>query len=259
MVKAIFFDIDGTLVSFETHCIPASTIQVLTKVREKGIKLYIATGRAKRVINNLQGFSFDGFITMNGSVCYNAANEVIYSRPFAPADLKTMEGILMKEPSLPCFVLTKEELYVVNRNEQVTAFTKLLNFPELPDIEAHKIQTLDVYQFSPFFNEEMEQMYMPLMCESVATRWHPSFVDIARKGNTKALGIDHVLSHYGINLADCMAFGDGGNDIDMIQHVPIGIAMGNAIDELKKVADYITTSVDHKGIENALRYFGVID
>ena len=55
-----------------------------------------------------------------------------------------------------------------------------------------------------------------------------------------------------------MAFGDGGNDIPMLRHVGIGVAMGNAENDVKQVADYVTASVDEDGIEKALRHFGVI-
>lgn len=71
MTKALFFDIDGTLVSFETHAIPASTIEALTIAHEKGIKIFIATGRPKAIINNLADIQdrglIDGYITMNGA------------------------------------------------------------------------------------------------------------------------------------------------------------------------------------------------
>jgi HAD superfamily hydrolase (TIGR01484 family) len=60
MVKAIFFDIDGTLVSFETHKIPASTQEALKALRDKGIKIFIATGRPQCLINNLSDLEFDG-------------------------------------------------------------------------------------------------------------------------------------------------------------------------------------------------------
>ena len=68
MVKAIFFDIDGTLVSFETHKIPASTQEALKTLRDKGIKIFIATGRPQCLINNLGDLEFDGYITVNGTL-----------------------------------------------------------------------------------------------------------------------------------------------------------------------------------------------
>ena len=69
MVKAIFFDIDGTLVSFKTHKIPASTQEALKALRDKSIKIFIATGRPQCLINNLGDLEFDGYITVNGSYC----------------------------------------------------------------------------------------------------------------------------------------------------------------------------------------------
>ena len=64
--------------------------------------------------------------------------------------------------------------------------------------------------------------------------------------------------HEGLNPQQTIAFGDGGNDTTMIREAGIGVAMGNAIDELKEMADYVTTSVDDDGILNALKHFGLI-
>ena len=82
MVKAIFFDIDGTLVSFETHKIPASTQEALKALRDKGIKIFIATGRPQCLINNLSDLEFDGYITVNGSYCFTAATMLTRFLPF---------------------------------------------------------------------------------------------------------------------------------------------------------------------------------
>lgn len=79
MVKAIFFDIDGTLVSFKNHQIPKSTFDALYKLKEKGIKLFIATGRGKDGLDVLNDFPFDGYITLNGQYCYTN-NQIIYSK-----------------------------------------------------------------------------------------------------------------------------------------------------------------------------------
>ena len=73
-----------------------------------------------------------------------------------------------------------------------------------------------------------------------------------------AVGIDKIIEHYGISLHETMAFGDGGNDMAMLRHAGIGVAMGNAGDEVKEAADYVTDSVDDDGVMNALRHFDVI-
>ena len=89
-------------------------------------------------------------------------------------------------------------------------------------------------------------------------RWNPDFADITPKGVTKHQGIDVFCKHFGLQLEETMAFGDGGNDIPMLRHAGIGVAMGNAVEEAKAVADYVTTDVDAEGVAQALKHFGVI-
>ena len=74
----------------------------------------------------------------------------------------------------------------------------------------------------------------------------------------KAKGIGQVLAHYGLTAEEAIAFGDSDNDLDMLQAVKIAVAMGNACDEAKQCADYITTDVDDDGIWNALKHFELI-
>ena len=89
MIKAVFFDIDGTLVSFKTHEVPASTVKALAALREKGVKVFIATGRQKGSINNLGSLQFDGYVTLNGGVCL-AGEEVIYKRSIPQEDIQAL-------------------------------------------------------------------------------------------------------------------------------------------------------------------------
>ena len=76
--------------------------------------------------------------------------------------------------------------------------------------------------------------------------------------NSKAVGIESVLKHFGIGREECIAFGDGGNDIEMLEYCGIGVAMGNADDKVKSHADYVTTSVDEEGIEQAFKALHII-
>ena len=68
-----------------------------------------------------------------------------------------------------------------------------------------------------------------------------------------------MSKHLGIGLEECIAFGDGGNDMTILQTAGIGVAMGNAYEGVKAVADYVTTSVDEDGILNAFIHFGIIN
>ena len=101
-------------------------------------------------------------------------------------------------------------------------------------------------------------MIKQLVKNSKAARWTTHFTDVIPKDGGKNTGIDAVIAHFGIKLEETMAFGDGGNDIDMLKHAGIGVAMGNAGENVKEIADYITTSVDDDGITNALKHFNVI-
>ena len=78
------------------------------------------------------------------------------------------------------------------------------------------------------------------------------------KQGGKTAGIESVLKHYGIKQEEIMAFGDAENDIEMLQYAKIGVAMGNADDEVKEAADYVTDTVDSDGIYKALKYYEVL-
>ena len=82
--------------------------------------------------------------------------------------------------------------------------------------------------------------------------------EILVKGHNKATGLEEAVKYYQTSLENCYAFGDSNNDMEMIQTAGHGIAMGNACEELKKAADYITTDIDEDGIFNALRHFHLI-
>ena len=90
MIKALFFDIDGTLVSFKTHQIPVSTIEALEAAKAKGIQIFISTGRPRIIINNLAALQerklIDGYITMNGAYCF-VDDTVIYKSPIPAAEV----------------------------------------------------------------------------------------------------------------------------------------------------------------------------
>lgn len=99
---------------------------------------------------------------------------------------------------------------------------------------------------------------MARLPQCISGRWHPEFTDITANGADKGKGIVAIARHDGLDISQTIAFGDGGNDTSMILQAGIGIAMGNAIDELKHQADYVTTSVDDDGVLNALRYYGIV-
>lgn len=259
MVKAIFFDIDGTLVSFKTHTIPQSTIEALALLREKGIKVFIATGRPYLAIDNLGGLEFDGFITLNGGYCMTAQKEVIYKNSIAAEDIESLVAYMTNGTPFPCMTVTEDEIFANYIDDNVEEILKLIEFIKPPIRDIREILGKEVFQFISFFNSDQEKWMMEHVFQNCdSTRWNPLFTDVVAKGNSKQVGMDKVLGHYGIRLSESMAFGDGGNDIPMLEHAPISVAMGNAADDVKQSASYVTDSVDENGVWNALKHFDVI-
>ena len=115
-----------------------------------------------------------------------------------------------------------------------------------------------IMQITPFFDKDYEAELMQRLPGCTSGRWHPAFTDITALGADKGEGVLAMARHLGFDPKYTMAFGDGGNDTSMIRTAGIGVAMGNAIDDLKKEADFVTTSVDEDGILNALRHYGLI-
>ena len=99
---------------------------------------------------------------------------------------------------------------------------------------------------------------MPEIPHCVSARWHPAFTDITVKGANKGNALITVARQLALDINECIAFGDGGNDLSILKAAGIGVAMGNANDDVKAVANYVTTSVDEDGIWNALKHFNAI-
>ena len=115
-----------------------------------------------------------------------------------------------------------------------------------------------IYQACVYANDEQEKELMKRLQYCKTTRWHEYGIDLISISGGKDIGIGHVLDYYGIKRSECMAFGDGENDEDMLKFAGSGVAMGNAADSTKDSADYVTEDIDHDGIYHALKKYEVI-
>ncbi len=257
MIKAIFFDIDGTLVSFKTHEISKATLEALYALREKGVKLFIASGRHLLIMDNLSGFPFDGYVCMNGSLVFDRG-KVIYSHPLDQADAASVID-LAETGQIPCVLFTEKNVAMNCRTERTEQLFRMIRLPEPEYASLMPYKSGPVSQFTIFLDQEREDALLaPALKHSVTTRWHPEFTDIVPENISKAEGISRVIAGYGIGREEVMAFGDGGNDVEMIEYAGIGVAMGNALPDVRKHADYVTSTVDEDGIVAALRHFRIL-
>lgn len=256
MIKAIFFDIDGTLISFGTHRVPDSTVKALEQVHAQGIRIFIATGRPKRIINNLTQLEsrhlIDGYVTINGSYCF-LGDKVIYKES-VPMDIVRHVGDFCALHDITCIVSTEHDIYVTRPDEQFRyLFYDYLHVEKMQVADYASLTEQRIFQLTPFFTTEQEQEIRPSLTHCSIARWHPAFVDIT--GGTKEHGIRQMLQVLGMNREDIMAFGDGGNDKGMLRFAGTGIAMGQAADDVKAAADYVTAPVDEDGVAKALKKF----
>lgn len=256
-IKAVFFDIDGTLVSFTTHTVPESARRAIARLRERGVKVFIATGRLLRHTEVVSDIEVDGYITVNGSYCLTSSGEVIYEQSF-PQD--TVERILSfkEQYGFSMELMTHENIYVEHITPEVQKAIDMVNI--VPAIAPLReiADKQKVFQVCPYISRELEQEILPQLPECVGSRWTELFMDVNMRGIDKSIAARKVMAYYGFSMEESMAFGDGGNDVPLVRDVGLGVAMGNACDELKSVADYVTESVDEDGIEKALQHFGLI-
>ena len=236
MIKALFFDIDGTLVSFRTHAIPASTVAALEQAKKAGVKIFIATGRPIAIIDNLGAIEhlIDGYVTTNGAFSF-----------------------VGKEMHFACVYVGEKHIVLQNPNDLLyKIFYEYLNVQHLP--ENPPLDTIfqeRIIQITPIIDEPTERIVLPQLPGCISGRWHPAFTDITADGADKGKGIERMAARFGIGIEETMAFGDGGNDVAMLRRAGIGVAMGNANDAVKSQADYVTTSVDEDGVLRALQHF----
>lgn len=245
-IKIIFFDIDGTLVDPATGHIRDKTYEALHRLREKGILLCIATGRAPASLPDFGGFRFDAYCTFNGSLCYSE-DQIIHSNPL-PA--KDVAAVLENAAAIcrPVSVATRTRLAANGIDRDLSDYYALAHqvLTVAPDFDAACRE--DVYQIlvgcRPADHDTLLRGAEGAM---IAVSWDRA-VDVIPISSGKGTAITKVLQHFHLDIAQSMAFGDSYNDLQMLQTAGIGVAMGNAPAQLKEIADDVCGKVSEDGI-----------
>ncbi len=259
MIKAIFFDIDGTLISKKHPRIREDIKALFNKLRENGILLFVATGRHVSELEDLkinEDYHFDAYLTLNGCYCFND-HEVIHQAMISKDDVrKVLE--LLSNLDIACMFVEDKIMYINKINERVKVAQAAINTP-LPDVkDISRAIDNNIYQIIPYINDSEIGIFIDVTNHCKGTRWNELAYDIIPKDGGKESGIKKVLSYYNLKVEETMAFGDGNNDIEMLKFVGIGVAMGNGATKTKEVSNFVTNNVDDDGIEYALKHFKVI-
>lgn len=273
-MKYLFFDIDGTLLS-HTEGISLSTIEALKLAKENGHKIFICTGRSYAEIPELiYSFDFDGVIAAAGS--YVKIGDEIILNYLMPNHLIDNIIFQLNKMDIP-YVLEgvdttyshKDALYIFDeRNKQL----KKLKEENPYEHSAYDYRIITHQSIDDYFNDRKPISKMTLYGDGPESYFeleqfidkdfylikYEKYAELVAKGINKFTGIELVLKHFGASVNDTMAFGDSLNDYDMIKNANIGVAVGNASEPVKKIADYVTDDIHYDGIYNALKHFEII-
>lgn len=274
MSNLVFFDIDGTLVTRNNH-IPKSTIQAIHQLKANGTIPVIATGRAPVLIHEIaEKLEINSYIAMNGQYIVHDG-EVIYSNAIA-MDLVDEVVEYARERKDGIILCTSNEMIVnsvlslVNRG---SLFTFLKGFVGLiPDRmkvhlwnrmmkkapEREEYAGKEIFMMNVNADQEEEKDYKANIQGLAFTRANKMSMDVISEGISKATGAREMINALGVSHANTFAFGDGLNDLEMLQFVGTGVAMDNGFEELKRQADFVTDSVFNNGIETGLKKLELI-
>jgi Cof subfamily protein (haloacid dehalogenase superfamily) len=256
MIKAAFFDIDGTLLSFKTHRIPASAQRVLDSFHEQGIACVIATGRPTYQMPDwLFDLGWDAYITLSGQHCFDSEG-VYRSCPIDPDDVAVIVD-QVAQGRYDSLCMQGENSFVNRLSERVVTAGSNAGIVYHEEPFEHAFDA-PVYQFCAFVDPADEHIVTDAVAHSLTTRWSDLFCDIIPANGGKDLGVAATLERLGIDASEAIAFGDGENDLSMFAAVGTSVAMGNAQDTVKAAATYVTTAVDDDGIYNAAKHFGLV-
>lgn len=256
--KMIFFDIDGTLVN-DQKIIPESTKLAIKELKKNGHEVAIATGRnlfmAQGIIDELD---ISNYIVCNGAAGYLDKKQV-YENPLDHAQL---EKLIKVADSNNHNIIYETPDTLRRRNEEadvkITTAMKSVGYG-VPKYDPDFYLNHSLVQCLIFYREDEKQYYESGQFSKFRfVRWHESGVDVLPHDGSKAATVLRVALENGYSVEDTIAFGDGLNDLEMIEKVGTGVAMGNALESVKLRADKVTKSCNEDGIYIALKELGLI-
>lgn len=258
-IRAVFLDIDGTLITAGDHHLPLSARMALSRLQSRGIPVFLCTGRHRLEIEEedlLPGLAFDGAVYMNGQLC-EWHGDTVWENPIPAADLAALRRFL-EQRGRSCIFLERDRMYANRVDEWMRTEQQQIGTAVPPVRQITDLETRRIYQAIPFVTpeEEAELLYQMPGCRT--TRWGAHVVDLVSRSGGKENGIRRICQVMGISPGQTLAFGDGDNDVGMLQLAGIGVAMGNALPHVRDSADMVTDRVEHDGLFNALQALHLI-
>lgn len=277
-IKAVFFDIDGTLLNDRKN-VQKSTIKAIRNLKDQGILVGLATGRGPSFVQPfLENLGLDFAVTYNGQYIYSRS-EIIYTNQLSKTTVYRLiryAGARRREISLGTasgllgsgiIGLGTSRLGQIVSSLVPRKWAKAIERSFKHFIRRIKPQNIDslmiilrepIYQVVLVATEGESERIQKQFPRVKLTRSSPYSMDVISEEQSKVKGIERVGQRYGFDLSEVIAFGDSDNDIEMLSQVGIGVAMGNASQQVKENARYTTADNNDAGISKALAHYGLI-
>ena len=255
MIRAVFFDVDGTLYDAAHNAVPDSTFDALERLKRRGVLRVICTGRHPVELENLPlaAVDFDAYITLNGQLCCDRDGALLFGEPLVGAGKRRLVE-LFESRSMPLLLMERDRTYL---NVSSPRVEKLMRDYSLTETPIDTYRGGELYQAVAFLTREEEHLLAPLP-DCKPARWNELALDVVSARGGKAAGLARYLRLLGLDPTQAMAVGDGENDTEMLAFAGIGVAMGNAHVSAKAAADYVTGDFYANGLAAALERYGLI-
>ena len=260
-------DIDGTLVNRSGN-VSSEDRKALAKARDLGIQVSLSTGRGLQAsLSLINELSLDGYhVSFDGALVSSPSqDEEVYVQPVSQAMVRQMVDVAHRDKlDLELFTVThyfaERETWSTEAHRQFFGvYPTIVDFTELwakeRVIKGGLVTTTPresarAETFRRHFDSDLHFSW-------ARTPVFPGvdFVNILSPGVSKGKALEALVSHLGVSLAEVIAIGDGTNDISLLASAGTSVAMGNAPDEVKAVADHVTLDVDHSGLAAAIDRF----
>lgn len=258
MKKAIFFDVDGTIVDTFNggRTISPAVKKAIHDLQAAGHYAFVATGRPYAFINPmLWKFGFDGFVLSNGALVI-MKDELIFHNAMDQAFIKEISQKLDKL-GIQYVLEGRHDSYIRSDYQAIYDFFKRIGISEQFITREYEVEENEIYKIEILCKDENTKRQCASMIENYPEYGYyysidEGFFEVYKKKNNKAKGIEKALEYLGISIENSYAFGDGMNDIEMLKAVGCGFAMGNASDEVKAYADRIADTVSNDGVAKAI-------
>lgn len=274
-MKLLALDVDGTLFGTDGKITKAS-IEAMKAAGKKGIQIVLASGRDYDGLpwEQLQEVDIDYVITTNGSAVYRTSDRECLMEECMDADkmIPVFSYILEQKVYLSTFIdgvnYRPTECYNYIENMDIPEYIKrsmwdggeklddLLSYIRDHEVRIQKA-TLN-FQKSPdgsYLNREKVKTYLEKCRDIHVVDGGFANLEFTRAGINKSVGLKFICNYLGIAMNDTIAIGDSENDIEMLEKAGIGIAMGNAVEAAKAVADDITLTNSEDGVAKAIEKY----